>query len=284
MPESRSPLRLNVARKLSRRALLVALHREQHGPRPVGLVARETGLSERSVYQALRELRNLAEHHDHDHKDHGDKGTLQNLAENPAPEVNDLAGPAPEPRGDAQDGSEDSQDSQEETLVAELEALGIWPGPARRLIEVSGLEAVRLQVAYHRFRLASGFRFKKAAAAFLWTACRWPERFPAPEGYHAAQHRSREGIPARESRVVPPLKKAPEPAPAAVPLSVEERLETVRKLLSSTVPTARRMAERLCREWGLSVGLQEAQEGRFLSVQVLPVIETGSRGFLTAMA
>ena len=80
------------------------------------------------------------------------------------------------------------------------------------------------------------------------------------------------------------LKKAPEPAPAAVPLSVEERLETVRKLLSSTVPTARRLAERLIREWGLSVGLQEAQEGRFLSVQVLPVLEAGSRGFLTAMA
>ena len=35
---------------------------------------------------------------------------------------------------------------------------------------------------------------------------------------------------------------------------------------------------------GTSQGLQETQEGRFLSVQVPQVLETGSRGFLTALA
>ena len=145
------------------------------------------------------------------------------------------------------------------------------------MIEASGLEAVRLQVVYHRFRLATGFRFRKAAAAFLWTACRWPERFPAPEGYHAALYRSREGLVARETSVSARPKKAPEPAPAPGPLPVEERLETVRKLLASTVPTARRMAERLIREWGLQEGFQEARGGVLPTVQVLPVLEVGPR-------
>jgi len=279
-------LHLDVARHLSRRALLVALHREQHGSLPVGLVARETGLSERSVYLALRELQNLA-HHDHDHGSHGEIGTVQNLAGGPSPAVQDLAAPGPapdpEPRSEAPAGSVTTgghEDGQEAALVAELEALGIWPGPARRLIEASGLEAVRLQVAYHRFRLATGFRFRKAAAAFLWTACRWPERFPAPEGYHAALYRSREGLEARETSVSTRLKKAPEPAPAPGPLPVEERLETVRKLLASTVPTARRMAERLIREWNLQEGCQEARGGVMSTVQVLPVLEVGPRELL----
>lgn len=227
---------LHLARNLSRRAILVALHQREHGPRPVAAIARDTGLSVRSVYLALEELQNLARH-DHDlHGFHGIKEPVQNLADQPPAAVQDPARPL-----------EDGPPA-DDPVVSELAAHGIWPGAARRLVALVGAAAIRLQLAYHAFRLARGFRFRKAAAAFLYAACRNPEQYPAPDGFHAAAHLEREGIapPART-----PARPAREPEPVAAPLTLEDRLNTIRGLMASSIPAARRRAAKLACEWGL---------------------------------
>ena len=245
MLEGERHMDLYLARNLSRRAILVALHQREHGPRPVAVIARDTGLSVRSVYLALEELQNLARH-DHDlHGLHGIKEPVQNPANQPPAAVQD---PARNPKAPAPEGEPAAP--ADDPVVSELVSHGIWPGAARRLVALVGAAAVRLQLAYHAFRLARGFRFRRAAAAFLYSACRNPEQYPAPEGFHAAAHLEREGIapPART-----PARPAREPEPVAAPLTLEDRLNTIRGLMASSIPAARRRAAKLAHEWGLEV-------------------------------
>lgn len=166
-------LTLDVARLLPKSAILVALFLQEQGNQPVGRIAEVTGLSERSVYAALSQLKKTA--HDHDLSCLHKEGTVQVSApvvQEDAPGAQEVADP----------------------LQAELVELGIFPQAAARLIERTGREAIQKQIAYHRHRLATGYKFRKSPAAMLYRACENPAAFPPPENMHQTLYKAREGV------------------------------------------------------------------------------------------
>ena len=184
-------MNLDLARSLSRPALLVVLHLEQRGQAPIGVIADATGLSPRSIQRALAELREAgvkASSLSHDH--HGLEHREERNGAKP--------------------------DAPEDPIVSELAAHGIWPGAAVNLIKRHGAERVRVQLAYHQIRLDGGFTFKAAPAAHLYRAIvddYAPWAPPAP-GNRKLEH---DPAAARSRPTAPPAADAtpyPEPATA----------------------------------------------------------------------
>lgn len=219
-------------------SLQVALFLKENGRQDPLTIAKACGISERSVYVALRALKKIS----HDLRsfldlDLGERRTAQTAA-----------APAQESAPRQQETAPASADCPQEPadpLEADLVALGIFPEQAPRLIAQAGREAIAQQVAFHRFRLAHGFKFRKAPAAMLYAACKTPEKFPAPEGFHAAAYQKREGIaPARPVAVTP---ARAEEAPA-VELTPEERaalrVASVREMIEKAQAIAEPMTRR----------------------------------------
>lgn len=226
-----------LARQLPKSAILVALFLEENGRQPVGRIAEACGLSESSVYAALSSLRKSG--HDHDLSFMEKEGAVQ-----PAGAAVQDSGPV-------------------DPLEAELVDLGIFPEAARRLIDRSGREAVALQVAYHRHRLASGYAFRKAPAALLYRACENPGKFPPPEGFLEEQREAMGNVVPDKPRSCPVVAASPAPVPAA-PESTEERLawvagELARARRTDTIAARKRAIEATARRWGIPWELVEAR-------------------------
>jgi len=147
------------AKNLSWKAIVVRELLVRHGNISPRAIAQMLNTSLRSVNYALAELRELGDLSGVQvlalsHGNHGDHGENVALQESAAP-AQDVAG---RPLTD------------DHPLVASLVAEGLFPGAAVNLIKTHGLERVERQLAHHAQRKASGFRFRRSAAAFLYHA------------------------------------------------------------------------------------------------------------------
>ncbi len=152
------PSRLRAA-GLSWKAIVVRDLLERHGNLPAHAVARMLATSVRSVNYALAELRQLGDLSGVQeialsHGDHGDHGENEAVQESAASEQVVAARPL----------------TDDHPAVAALVREGLFPGAAVNLIKAHGLERIERQLSHHAQRKASGFRFRRSAAAFLYHA------------------------------------------------------------------------------------------------------------------
>lgn len=230
MSLSFNELRTLKAQGLSYSAVLVKSYLDEHGFVPVGFIADACGLSVRSVDRAIADLKRLGllssvskTKMAHDHANHGscNKGTKPVLADKAGEEVAKTDDP----------------------IRDQLSAYEVLPWCVDILLERCDRQVLERQLAHHAFRLEKGFKFKSHAAAYLFRACL--HDYAPPEGYHSSAHKTREGLSLEsEPQPRPPVF---EPAPEA-PVSQEE---VVREMLSSPLPSVRRMGIRLAKDWGV---------------------------------
>lgn len=213
-------MNLAQARALPKSAILVALFLEENGRQPIGKIADATGLSDASVYAALKALRELGHDHDltHGHKE----GTAQVSGGTEAPPI-----------------------KSELSLDEQLEAAGIWPGPAARLLKLHGPERVTRQLEHHARRLADGFAFKGAPAAYLYAAIVHDYAAPwsPPPGLQEAQEGRR-----AERRV------SPDPRQKLAALSDDEKQQRLAWHAKKRDPQLQAEGRRLAAEWGMAWG------------------------------
>jgi hypothetical protein len=145
------------AKNVSWKAIVVRELLVRHGNLSPRAIAQMLNTSLRSVNYALAELRELGDlsgvqvlalSHGN-HSDHGENVAVQESA--PAAQE-----PAPRPL------------TNDHPLVAALVAEGLFPGAAVNLIKTYGAERIERQLGFHAERKASGFRFRRGPAAFLY--------------------------------------------------------------------------------------------------------------------
>ncbi|MDB5096635.1 MAG: hypothetical protein JWM80_1056 [Cyanobacteria bacterium RYN_339] len=199
--------------------LMVQAYLREHGPTPVGLIARACELSIRSVERSIAVLKEKVglpsretTKMSHDHADHGSnqEGTASTVAVNP--------------------------------VVAKLLAFEVLPWCADMLAAKVDPAVLERQLAFHEHRLKSGFPFKGHPARYLFRACL--NDYQPPADFYAQPQRPT-SAPRREAV-----------APVATPQTEMTRdgaITTIRMGMRSKLPHMRAEAQRLAERWQIDL-------------------------------
>lgn len=201
--------------------LLVQAYLREHGPTPVGLIARACELSIRSVERAIAALKGKdllpslqTTKTSHDHADHGSnqEGTATTTA-----------GVSDDP------------------VMAKLLAFEVLPWCAEMLLAKVDRAVLERQLAFHEHRLAAGFPFKGHPARYLFRAC-LNDYMPPADFYAKPQQPARKAVVAAV-----PVEEKP------VEMTREGALTTIRLGMRSKLPHMRAEAERLAARWDIDL-------------------------------
>ena len=200
--------------------LLVQAYLREHGPTPVGLIARACELSIRSVERAIAALKGKdllpsprTTKTSHDHADHG--SNQEGTATTTAVETDD-------------------------PVMAKLLAFEVLPWCAEMLLAKVDRAVLERQLAFHEHRLASGFPFKGHPARYLFRACL--NDYMPPADFYAKPNK-----PAQARQAVVPVEEKP------VEMTREGALTTIRLGMRSKLPHMRAEAERLAARWDIDL-------------------------------
>jgi hypothetical protein len=212
--------------------LMVQAYLRDHGPTPVGLIARACEVSIRSVERSIAALKakglgpfykTTKESHDHVFHGSNQEGTATTTAV-----------------------SDDKSVAREHTdpLGSQLLAFEVLPWCVDALLAKVNREVLTRQLAFHAHRLSSGFVFKGHPARYLFRACL--NDYQPPQEFHATVHKQREGLPTRGE----PSRAAARPVEAPVTQMTREGALTIIKLgIRSKLPRMREEALRLAAAW-----------------------------------
>lgn len=206
--------------------LMVKAYLDEHGPTPVGLIAKACQTSVRSVERALALLKETGFFraqtkmtHEHDHSVQELKGSTTETAAVSA--------------------------NADDPIAQQLLALEVLPWCVDVLLAKVDRAVLADQLAYHRHRLASGFKFKAHPAKYLFAACL--NNYAPPVGYFEQRQ-----APSSEPVAAPrPQPVVAEQAPAA--MTRDGALTVIRLGLRSKLAHLREQALRLAREWDVDV-------------------------------
>ena len=213
-------MNLDQARQLPKSAILVALFLEEHGRQPIGRIADATGLSDASVYAALK--------------------AIQKLGHDPCIKHNDHVRTPQEVGADSS-----CPQNADNSPQAQLEAAGIWPGPAARLLALYGPERIAQQLAHHAARLAAGFKFRGAPAAYLYSAI--VHDYAAPWSPPPGLQEARKGASTSDRDRVDPRAIQQEP-------SDDEKRQRLAWYARKRDPQLIEEGRRLAASWGMAMG------------------------------
>lgn len=218
---------------LSLSAILVHSYVEEHGPTPYGLIAQACGISVRSVELAFEKFRELELvpvtkkiSHEHVTTEHNDDH------EHPQPVADEPAKPC-------------------EPLETALLETGLKPWAVQDLLARLQAceftrERVENQLAYHRHRLAVGYKFKNPQG-FLFRAI--VHNWLPLDTYHRDRQPD---APQPAPRVAPaPARPVAEPDARDATTTLEDRMTSVRVMLASPLAVVRASGRRRAAEWGL---------------------------------
>jgi DNA-binding transcriptional ArsR family regulator len=216
--------------------LMVQAFLRDHGPTPVGLIARACEVSIRSVERSLVALKakglvpvQKTTKESHDHVFHGSnlKGTATTTA------VSDDKAVVVE---------------HADPLARQLLAFEVLPWCVDALLAKVDREVLARQLTFHAHRLASGFVFKGHPARYLFRACL--NDYQAPGDFHATAHKQREGLPTTRE----PARAGAQPVVAPLaPMTREGALTIIRLGMRSKLPRMREEALRLAATWQVDV-------------------------------
>jgi hypothetical protein len=128
------------------------------------------------------------------------------------------------------------------TLTADW---GIYPAVAVRLIAEHGQAKIEQAIQWANHLRESGKLKSKG-----WVYRCLTQGWAMPDDYHQATYKAREGI-VDEKPVKTPQ---PQEQPKDLPLDQDQKLETIKKMLSSPLMAARNFAPKLAADWGIDLG------------------------------
>lgn len=203
--------------------LLIKSYFDEHGPSPLGLVARACKTSIRSVERAIALLKekglflvssNANLTHEHDHSVQKEEGSASVSSVAPAASDDPLA----------------------QALLNE----GVLPWCVEVLLTKVPKEVIERQLAYHQHRLSQNFPFKAHPAKFLFKACL--NDWHPPQDYFERQNRP--ATAKAQVQAVPVEQKQAE-------MTRDGALSVVRLGLKSRLPHLREQALELARRFGI---------------------------------
>jgi hypothetical protein len=218
-------------------SVLVKAYLDEHGPSPLGQIARACDVSIRSVERAIASLKTTGFFYSqkttsmtHDHVLHfseRDRTATEMTAATDA-----VVAPSVEERHAA------------DPLAMRLLDAGVLPWCVDTLLAKVDRAAIERQLAYHEHRVNAGYRFKAHPAKFLFAACL--NDYAPPADYHVARQRPQAAGSAPSEAVT----AAPAPAPEApVELTRAGALTVIRMGVRSKLPSMRQEALRLAKVW-----------------------------------